>query len=61
MVIVGNCKLLAHAEVLEDIVECFLGCDLATGDFGKDVENVAEVFAEEIAADAVVEPVYDAV
>lgn len=47
--------------MLEDIVEGFLWCNLTAGDFGKDIENVAEVFAEEVATDAVVESGYNTV
>ena len=60
MVIVGNCKLLAHAEVGEDVVEGFLRGDLAAGDFGEDVESLAEVFGEEVTAQFVVETFDDA-
>ena len=37
-------ELFSHAEVGEDVVEGFLGGNLATGDFGEDVEGLAEVF-----------------
>ena len=46
--------LLSHAEVSEDVVEGFLGGDLTAGDFGEDVEDVAEIFGEEVTADAAV-------
>ena len=36
--------LFSHAKMGEDIVKCLLGSDLATCDFGKDVEDLAEVF-----------------
>ena len=39
-----NRILFSHAEVFEDVVEGFLGSDLAAGDFGEDVEGLAEVF-----------------
>lgn len=41
--------LLSDAKVLENIAKDFVGGDLATGDFGKDVEDLAEVFAKEVA------------
>ena len=47
-------NLLSDAEVAEDVVEGFLGGDLTAGDFGEDVEDVAEIFGEEVTADAAV-------
>ena len=47
---VGHCRLLADAEVLEDVVEGFLGSDLAARDFGKNVEGLAKIFRKEVAA-----------
>ena len=41
--------LLSHAEVLEDVVEGLLRGDLATCDFGKEVDGLAEIFRQEIA------------
>jgi hypothetical protein len=41
--------LLAHAEVAKDISEDFFCVDSTTGDFGKVVETLAEVFGYEIA------------
>ena len=38
--------LFSHAEVLENIVESFLGGDLSAGDFGEDVKGLAEVFGK---------------
>ena len=42
--------LLADAEMFEDVVEGFLRCDLSAGDFGEDVEGLAEVFGYEVSA-----------
>ena len=53
-------RLLAHAEMGEDVVEGFLWSNLAAGYFGKDVKGLAEVFAKQVAAEAVVEAVNDA-
>ena len=53
--------LLAHAEEREDIVEGFLGGDLAfTGDFGKVGKDEAEVFGNEVTCKAGFETVEDA-
>ena len=38
-------RLLAHAEILEDVSEHFISVDGAAGDFGEIVEAVVEVDA----------------
>lgn len=43
-----NRILLSHAEVGEDISEDFVGGDLTTGDFGKGIKDLAEIFREEV-------------
>ena len=40
----------AHAEVLEDVSEDFVGCDLAACDFGEGVKGLVKIFAEEVSA-----------
>ena len=50
-----NRILFSHAEVTKDVVEGFLGGDLATCDFGEDVESLAEVFGKEVAGKAAVQ------
>ena len=50
-----NRILFSDAEVLEDVVEAFLWGDLTAGDFGENVEDVAEVFAKQVATEAGVE------
>ena len=37
--------------MFEDVVEGFLRCDLSAGDFGEDVESLAEVFGYEVSAE----------
>ena len=44
---------LADAKVLEDVLECLLGCDFAAYDFGEAVEAVAEVLRYEVGGKAV--------
>ena len=44
-------NLLSHAEVVEDVVEDLVGGDFAAGDFGEVKEGLAEVFADEVAAE----------
>ena len=44
----------------EDVVEGFLGGDLAAGDFGEDIEDIAEIFGEEVTADTAVKAFDDA-
>ena len=41
-------RLLAHAEIFEDVSEHFIGVDGAAGDFGEIVEAVVEVDAYEV-------------
>ena len=45
--------LLADAEVSEDVGKDGVGGDFATGDFGKVVEALAEVFGDEVAGDVI--------
>ena len=53
-------KSLAHAKMLEDVAENFVGCDLTAGDFGKDIEDLAEVFSKEVATKVDVHAFYNA-
>lgn len=46
-------RLFADAEVFEDIGEDGVGGYFATGDFGKVVEALAEVFSDEVARDII--------
>ena len=46
-------RLFADAEVFEDVGEDGIGGDFATGDFGKVVEALAEVFSDEVAGDII--------
>ena len=55
-----NRILFSHAEVVKDVVEGFLGCDLASGDFGEGVAGEAEVFCDEVAAELLLEADEDA-
>ena len=48
-------NLLSDAEVVEDVVEGFLWGNLAAGDFGEDVEDLAEVFAEKVTAEGFID------
>jgi hypothetical protein len=48
-----KCHLFSDAEVFEDIGEDGVGGDFATGDFGKVVEALAEVFGDEVARDVI--------
>ena len=59
IVIDANCYLLSDAEVGENVVEGFLGSDLAAGDVGEVGEGEAEVFGEEVAGELVVETLED--
>ena len=51
--------LFAHAEVLENVIEGFLGGDSTTGDFGKNIKGLAEIFCEEITAELLRHAVQD--
>ena len=51
---------LSHAKMLEDVAENFVGCDLTAGDFGKDIEDLAEVFSKEVATKVDVHAFYNA-
>ena len=44
----------------EYAIQCFLGSDLAAGDFGEGVEDEVEVFGEKVAAELLVEAIEDA-
>ena len=55
-----NRILFSHAEVFKDISEYFGGSNLTAGDFGEGVNGLAEVFAEEIAAELHLETIDDA-
>ena len=46
-------NLLSDAEVFEDVGKDGVGGDFATGDFGKVVEALAEVFGNEVAGDVI--------
>lgn len=60
MVIVGNCELLAHAKVGEDVVEGLLGGDLALAcDVGEVGKDKAEVFGDEVGGEMGLEAVED--
>ena len=48
-------RLLADAEILEDIVECVLTGDTAAKDAVEGGDNGAEVFCDEITAEVGVE------
>ena len=50
---------LSHAEMLEDILEGFIGCDVAACDFTKVGEGDAKVFCKEVAVELVVETIDD--
>jgi len=52
-------NLLSHAEMTEDVVEGFLGCDLTAGDVGEVMEGEAEVFGEKVAGEVGVEAFED--
>lgn len=52
-------NLLSDAEMAEDVVESFLGGDLAAGDVGEMVEGEAEVFGEEVTGEVGVEAFED--
>ena len=44
-------NLLSHAEMGEDVIEGFLGCDFAAGDLSYVVEDLAQVFGYEVATE----------
>ena len=54
-----NRILLAHAKVLEDVSQYFVGGDLAACDFGESVKCLAEVFTEKVAAKLYLEAIDD--
>ena len=42
--------LLSDAEVLEDVVQCFLAADLAAGDFSQLLQYHFQIFGDDVAA-----------
>ena len=53
-------NLFAHAEILKDISQYFVGGYLTTSDLGQGVEGLTKVFAEEVATELHLESVDDA-
>ena len=49
----------AHAKVLENFIEGFLGGDLTASDFGKNIKGLAEIFGKEVAAESLLQAIDD--
>ena len=53
-------NLLSDAEIFEDVLEDFVRGNLCAGDFGKDIENLTEIFAEKVATHLHIEAIDNA-